>query len=71
MLAEVTTGKERAGVYTLQNTALSAMSALAGFISGYLYKIQPALIYWLSIFLLTACVGILIHLKSKRATTEK
>jgi MFS family permease len=71
LLAEVTTGKERTGVYALQNTALSAMSALAGFASGYLYKIRPGLIYFLSIFILTACVGILIFFSSEQAAEQK
>ncbi len=70
LLAEVTTGKERTGVYALQNTALSATSALAGFASGYLYKIRPALIYILSMFILLGCVGILVYLNRKQTTEQ-
>jgi MFS family permease len=71
LLAEVTTGRERTGIYAFQNTALSTMSALAGFTSGYLYKVHPALIYFFSIFILLACVGILIFLHSKQALEQK
>lgn len=70
LLAEVTTGKERTGIYALQNTALSAMSALSGFASGYLYEIRPELIYILSIVILLGCVGILKFLNSTQTVEQ-
>jgi MFS family permease len=70
LLAEVTAGKERSGVYALNNTAISALSALIGFTSGYLYHVQPASIYILSIFILLGCTGILVSLNSQKTQIE-
>ncbi len=70
LLAEVTTGKERSGVYALNNTIIATLCALMGFTSGYLYHIWPALIYILSIFILLGCTGILIALNSWKTRTE-
>jgi MFS family permease len=71
ILAEVTEGKERAAIYAFYNTALSICCAGAGFISGFLYNVHPALIYMVSIGILTICIGFLIWLEvSKRKTSN-
>lgn len=64
VLAEVTPGKERAGIYALHNTAVSISCASMGFASGYLYKSNPNLIYLISIGILLICIGFLVRLRS-------
>ncbi|HBL36297.1 MAG TPA: hypothetical protein DDZ55_05760, partial [Firmicutes bacterium] len=41
LFADITEGKERAGLYGLNNTLTSILSALAGFYSGRLYQANP------------------------------
>lgn len=62
LLAEVTQGKERAGVYAIHNTAVSISSAGMGLASGHLYESNPNLIYIISISILLVAVGFLIWL---------
>jgi MFS family permease len=62
VLAEVTSGKERAGIFAFHNTAVAICSAAAGFLSGFLYSLNPASIYMLSIGILVICLGFLIWL---------
>ncbi len=59
LLAEVSGGKERAGIYAIHNTAVSIFCAVLGFASGYLYEISPNLIYIISIGFLLICIGFL------------
>lgn len=66
-LAEVSGGRERAGIYTIHSTAISIISAGLGFASGYLYEIRPALIYLISIGILLGCIGFLINIISDEA----
>ncbi len=63
LLAEVTQGKERAGVYALHNTAVSISSAGMGLASGHLYQSDPNLIYVISISILFIGIGLLIWLR--------
>lgn len=58
-LAEVSEGKERTGIYALTNTVTTISCIFAGFLSGYLYSLRPALIYFLSILILILCSSIL------------
>jgi MFS family permease len=62
VLAVMTQGKERAGIYAFHNTAVSLLSAGMGFTSGYLYRLNPAWIYRISIGVLLACTGLLFYL---------
>jgi MFS family permease len=62
VLAEVTDGKERAKIYAFYNVAVSMGSAGMGFISGFLYDRNPALIYVVSIGILILCIGLLAWL---------
>jgi MFS family permease len=64
LLPEVTAGKERAGIYTIHNTAVSIFSAILGFASGYLYEFNPDLIYIISISFLIICILFLKWLTS-------
>ncbi|MGE5551623.1 MAG: MFS transporter [Bacteroidota bacterium] len=66
-LAEVTEGRERAGLYALQNVAVSVLSATMGFISGFLYHLNPILIYLVSIGILLACIMVLVSYSRKPA----
>ncbi len=61
LLATATAGKERAGIYAIYNTITSALGALLGFASGYLYKLHPGLIYGLSILILLLCAALLFR----------
>jgi len=63
LLAEVTQGKERAGIYALHNTAVSISSAGMGLASGHLYQSNPNLIYVISISILFISIGLLIWLR--------
>lgn len=65
VLAAYTDGKERAGIFAVQNTAISLFGALGGFVSGFLYQRQPQSIYVLSIGLLMACI-IVVAIIGKR-----
>lgn len=70
VLAEVSEGKERAGIYTIHNTAVSILSAGMGVASGYLYEIKPALIYLISIGILVGCVRFLTGILKNPANPE-
>jgi MFS family permease len=62
VLAEVTEGKERAAIYAFHSTAVAICSAGIGFISGFLYNLNPALLYMVSIGILVTCIGCLVWL---------
>jgi MFS family permease len=62
ILAEVTEGKERAAIYAFYNTAISICCAAVGFCSGFLYNLNPDLIYIVSIGILIICLGCLAYL---------
>ena len=59
LFADITEGKERAGLYGLNNTLTSVLSALAGFHSGRLYEAAPVSIYLFSFIILLLCVAAL------------
>lgn len=59
MLAEVSEGNSRAGIYSMINTITCAITALIGFVSGSIYLYNPKLIYVVSIFILTLCIILL------------
>ena len=64
ILAEVSAGRERAGIYSLINTVISLFSVLIGLSSGYLYAYNPRSIYILSIvILLLSAVFLFMFLK--------
>ncbi len=68
LLAEVTEGKERAGIYSIVNTFTCLSTALVGFVSGSIYIFNPRLIYVGSMVILLVCVVILaVLLKSGSA----
>ena len=59
-LADVTDGRERAGIYSLLNAAVCLVSALVGLFSGYMFQFNPRLIYMVSAVILLSCAVILI-----------
>lgn len=64
ILAEVSAGRERAGIYSLINTVISLFSVLIGLSSGYLYAYNPRSIYILSIvILLLSAIFLFMFLK--------
>jgi hypothetical protein len=70
VLAEATSGAERAAVFALHNTAVAFCSAVFGFLSGFLYSLKPVLLYMLSIGILAVCTGMLIGLGLSSTTTK-
>lgn len=64
MLAEVTEGNERAGIYSLINTVTCVATALLGFVSGSIYVFNPRFLYVISIAILLASV-VLLELYSR------
>jgi MFS family permease len=67
ILAEVTDGRERAGIYSLLNTVISIFSSLLGLFSGYLYAINPRFIYLESIgILLLSTIFLFLFLNAKK-----
>jgi DHA1 family tetracycline resistance protein-like MFS transporter len=59
LLAEVTEGKDRAGIYAIVNTLTCIVIALFGVISGNIFAFNPKLLYILAILILLACIFIL------------
>jgi len=53
LLAEVTEGKDRAGLYSLMNLAMASLCVVMGVASGWLYHYRPALLYLVSFGILT------------------
>jgi MFS family permease len=71
-LANATTGKERSGIYSLNNTLISIFGALSGLASGFLYKSNPRLLYYISSGILLICVIlIMILLRKKKNLNNK
>jgi MFS family permease len=66
LLAEVTGGRDRAGMYSLVHTAICAGMAVMGAVSGALQTVDPRAIYYASIFLVLICAGILALLPRLR-----
>ena len=62
VLAEYTDGNERSGIYSLSYTIISILTAVMGLVSGYIYDFNPRLLYIFSLFMLIACIVILIIL---------
>lgn len=59
MLAEVSEGNGRAGVYSMVNTITCMITALIGFVSGSIYLYNPRLIYVVSIIILAISIVLL------------
>lgn len=71
LLAEVTEGSQRAGIYSIINTVTCISTAIIAFISGSLYVYNPKLLYVASILILLLCTAILIWLmKATEKDTE-
>lgn len=62
LLAEVTEGKERAGIYSIVNIITCLATALIGFVSGSIYVFNPRLLYAISVLILLVCAGMLVPL---------
>lgn len=64
LLAEVTEGNDRAGIYAIVNTVTCVSTAFIGFVSGSMYLLNPRLLYDVSIVILVVCAVILgVYLK--------
>lgn len=59
MLAEVTEGDQRAGIYSLINTITCIVTAIIGFFSGSIYLYNPRLLYLMSVFILILSILLL------------
>lgn len=67
LLANATKGTERAGIYSLNNTIISVFGAISGLASGYLYKLNPRLLYYISFGILLVCMSLILVLLRKKA----
>ena len=56
LMAEASPETERSGIYALKNVLISLASALAGSLSGFLYRLNPKSIYLASVILLAVCI---------------
>lgn len=64
LLAEVTEGNDRAGIYAIINTVTCLSTAGIGFVSGTMYLHNPRLLYDISIGILAFCAVLLtVYLK--------
>ncbi len=73
MFAEISEGRERAGIYSLIGTITCIATALIGFVSGSIYKYEPRLIYVMSIVILGISfilLSVYHKLKKKEMTGE-
>lgn len=59
MLAEVTEGNARAGIYSLINTITCIITAMIGAVSGSIYLANPRILYVISFIILIICVILL------------
>jgi MFS family permease len=71
VLAEFTEGAERSGIYSLSYTMISILSAVIGLMSGYIYALNPRLLYILSILILATCMVMLAVLYRKKETVSE
>ncbi len=71
LLAEASPEEERSGVYALKNTLISLASALAGSLSGFLYRLNPKSIYLASLCLLALCILFIFHYFHQRQREER
>jgi len=68
LLADSTEGDERANLYALMNTVTFVLTSVMGALSGYLYDMNPKLIYVLSLVILALCTVLLLtYLRINRA----
>lgn len=71
MLAEVSEGNDRAGIYSFINTVICISIALMGLVSGSIYQFNPRLIYVISIIILSVCMVLLgVYSRLKRKDAE-
>lgn len=59
LFADITAGRERAGLYGLNNALTSVLTALVGFYSGRFYGAAPVSIYLFSLIILLLCLAAL------------
>ncbi|NLL67172.1 MAG: MFS transporter [Clostridiaceae bacterium] len=55
LLADISEGRERAGIYSLLNTIVAIFSAIIGSVSGYIYAADPRFIFYLTAFITSLC----------------
>ncbi|MCX7771954.1 MAG: MFS transporter [Clostridia bacterium] len=60
LFADVSDGRERAGIYSLVNTVTSILSAVIGAVSGFIYAFEPRLIFFITVLFLALCVGAMV-----------
>lgn len=70
LLADVSEGRERAGLYSFVNTVTSVFSALIGYASGYIYTLDPRWIFYSTAIILALCaLGIAYYMIINRKST--
>ena len=71
LMAEASPEKERSGIYALKNVLISLASALAGSLSGFLYRLSPKSIYLASLILLAVCILFIFHYFRQKQREEQ
>ncbi|NLE25163.1 MAG: MFS transporter [Clostridiaceae bacterium] len=63
LLADISEGKERAGIYALINTVTAVLSVIIGSASGFIYAADPRYIFYLTAFITALCaIGVILFL---------
>ena len=73
LLADISEGKERAGIYSLLNTVTAILSAIIGSVSGFIYAADPRYVFYLTAFITALCfIGMIMFIvyDKKQASAE-
>ena len=63
LLADISEGKERAGIYSLLNTVTAILSAIIGSVSGFIYAADPRYVFYLTAFITALCfIGMIMFM---------
>lgn len=63
LLADISEGKERAGIYALINTITAVLSVIIGSASGFIYAADPRYIFYLTASITALCaIGVILFL---------
>ena len=67
LLADVSEGRERAGIYSLLNTISAVLSAVIGSASGFIFAADPRYIFYLTAFITSLCfIGMILFIAYER-----
>jgi MFS family permease len=71
LFADISDGREMAGIYSIVQTATSILSAAIGAVSGFIYAAQPRLIFFITVlFLLLCACTMLVYINYNKPLPE-